>query len=154
MNPSGGANPSQTEREGSDPQIAICLTTHEPPAELLRAQIESIRAQTHENWACMIFDDYSSEEAFAAIVDAVGDDSRFTVERNDQRLGVYRNFERALAAVPAEAGLVALADQDDRWHPDKLASLAARMKAGVTLAYSDMRVTTTDGELVSSTFWT
>ena len=44
----------------------------------------------------------------------------------DRRRGFYRNFERALALAPAGARYVALADQDDAWHPDKLETLLAR----------------------------
>ena len=53
----------------------------------------------------------------------VAGDPRFVVSRSPRRLGFYRNFERALALAPAGARHVALADQDDVWHPDKLAVL-------------------------------
>ncbi len=41
--------------------------------------------------------------------------------------------------VPAEASFVALADQDDRWHPEKLAVLIGEI-GDRDLAYSDMRI--------------
>ena len=52
-------------------------------------------------------------------------DERFVLSRSPRRLGFYRNFERALALVPRDADYVALADQDDAWHPDKLERLLA-----------------------------
>ena len=70
---------------------------------------------------------------------------RFVLSRSPRRLGFYRNFERALALVPAEAGYVALADQDDVWHPDKLAALLGAL-GGAQLVYSDARVVARDGE--------
>jgi glycosyltransferase involved in cell wall biosynthesis len=143
MNPSGGSE-----------RVAICMATFDPPPELFRRQIDSIRTQTHENWVCLISDDDSSPDSAALIAETVGDDPRFTVQRNPQRLGVYRNFERVLGSVPADAGLVALADQDDRWEPEKLASLAQALAGGATLAYSDARITDPDGRVVSPTFWT
>ncbi|MEK6252707.1 MAG: glycosyltransferase [Actinomycetota bacterium] len=139
--------------DGGTPRVAICMATFNPPPELFRRQIESIRAQTYENWTCLISDDDSRPDAFAMIEEMVGGDPRFRVERG-RRLGYYRNFERALASVPAEAELVALADQDDHWHPDKLAALVEPITDGVTLAYSDMRVTDPDGDTISPTFWT
>ena len=66
----------------------------------------------------------------------------------------YRNFERALNVVPAEAELVALCDQDDHWHPDKLQTLHEALGGGAQLAYSDMRIVTENGEEISDTYWT
>jgi glycosyltransferase involved in cell wall biosynthesis len=140
--------------DGGTPRVAICMATFNPPPELFRQQIESIRAQTYENWICLISDDDSRPESLAMIEQLVGDDPRFRIERHADRLGYYRNFERVLASVPEEAELVALSDQDDRWHPDKLATLVQRISGEVTLAYSDARVTDLDGKVLSPTFWT
>jgi glycosyltransferase involved in cell wall biosynthesis len=140
--------------QGGEPQVAICMATFDPPPELFRRQIESIRAQTHQNWICLISDDDSRPEAFATITETVGDDPRFRIERNPRRLGVYRNFERVLSLVPTETPLVALADQDDRWDREKLAVLVQRVAGGAAIAYSDARITTADGKTISPTFWT
>jgi len=69
-----------------------------------------------------------------------------------RRLGFYRNFERALSLVPAGARYVALADQDDVWHPDKLAVLVAAL-GDASLVYSDARVVSRDGRLIADTWW-
>jgi Glycosyl transferase family 2 len=137
---------------GAGPLVAICMATHDPPAALVRAQIESIRAQTHANWVCVISDDCSTPERLAALRRLVGDDPRFVVSRSPRRLGFYRNFERALALAPAAAEFVALADQDDSWHPDKLAELLAGL-GDARLVYSDARIVRPDGTLVSGTYW-
>ena len=68
------------------------------------------------------------------------------VSRSPRRLGFYRNFERALSLVPADADYVALADQDDAWRPEKLATLLAALGRR-QLVYSDARVVARDGEL-------
>jgi glycosyltransferase involved in cell wall biosynthesis len=132
--------------------IAICMAAFEPPPELLRIQLDSIRAQTDENWLCLISDDCSSPEGFAAIADAVGGDERFVVSRSERRLGFYRNFERALQMVPAGVDLVALSDQDDRWYPDKLATLRAAL-GDAELVYSDMRLVAAGGAVLGETLW-
>ena len=137
---------------GSGPLVAICMATYEPPHELFRRQLDSIRAQTHRNWVCVISDDCSSPERFAAIEEAVAGDPRFMVSRSPKRLHFYHNFERALALCPTAATHVAMADQDDLWHPDKLATLLAAA-AGATLVYSDQRIVTPEGELVADTYW-
>jgi glycosyltransferase involved in cell wall biosynthesis len=132
--------------------VAICMATYNPPRELFRAQIESIRSQTHRNWICLISDDRSHQEAFAAIAQEVEGDERFVVSRSPRRQGFFNNFERALAMAPAEAQFVAMADQDDRWHPDKLTTLLEQI-GSAQLIYSDARIVTQRGELVSDTYW-
>ena len=54
------------------------MATYNPPEDLLRAQIESIRAQTHANWLCVISDDGSTPAAYATLLEVIGDDPRFT----------------------------------------------------------------------------
>jgi glycosyltransferase involved in cell wall biosynthesis len=137
------------------PRIAICMATHEPRPELLERQAESIRSQTYERFACIVSDDASSPEAVAAIDRACEGDERFVVSRSSQRLGFYRNFERALTLVPAQAEYVAFSDQDDIWHPDKLETLVAEFgDPGVLLAYGDMRIVDEGGHVLARSYWT
>ncbi len=137
------------ERPGA---IAVCMATFEPDEGLFRAQVGSLRAQSDDNWICLISDDGSAPERFERIVDVVGDDSRFAIARSARRLGPYRNFERALELVPQGVELIALSDQDDRWHPDKLATLRAAI-GDALLAYSDMRLVEADGRVLRETMW-
>ncbi len=142
-------------RAASDASIVICMATHEPPPELFERQIESLAAQSEGNWTCVISDDSSGDAAVERIDRAVAGDSRFFVSRSSARLGAYDNFGRALAMVPSGAAHVALSDQDDVWHPDKLARLAdALTAANARLAFSDMRIVNDDGGLISETYWT
>ena len=69
--------------------------------------------------------------------------------------GFYANFERALRMVPAEAELVALCDQDDRWDPDKLEVLRRRRSTPTRRAARLQRHADRlrDGEVLSETFW-
>jgi glycosyltransferase involved in cell wall biosynthesis len=132
--------------------VAIAMATFEPDPDLLAAQIESIRAQTREDWTCVVSDDCSSPRSFAATEGLIGDDPRFAVSRSQQRLGFYRNFERALGLVPAGVELVALADQDDRWQPRKLEALAGALGPAL-LVHSDARIVDDEGRVLSPTYW-
>jgi Glycosyl transferase family 2 len=134
------------------PLVAISMATYEPPLDLFRRQLESIRAQTHRRWVCVISDDCTGPERFAAMTRELEDDPRFVVSRSPRRLGFYANFERALSLAPREADYVAMADQDDLWHPDKLETLLREL-GGAKLVYSDARIVATDGSLVSDTYW-
>lgn len=140
------------ERPGNGPFVAIAMATYNPPPELLNRQLDSIREQTHRNWVCVISDDCSEPESFAALQEAVGDDPRFAISRSPRRLRFYNNFERALQLTPATADFVAMADQDDRWHPDKLEALLAAI-GDAQLAFSDQRIVDEDGRLISDTYW-
>jgi hypothetical protein len=135
------------------PEVVVCMATYEPPLELLERQLDSIRAQTHGDWLCVISDDCSSPETYAAVQALVAGDARFVASRAPRRLGFYRNFERALSLCPTGARYVALADQDDAWHPDKLETLVREI-GDARLIYSDARIIRPDGALVAETYWT
>jgi glycosyltransferase involved in cell wall biosynthesis len=151
--PAAPAEPAApTIPEGDGPLVAICMATYDPPPDLLRAQLDSIRAQTHERWVCVISDDRSDPDRFADIKSAVGDDPRFAVSRSPERLGFYANFERAVTMAPAEATLLALCDQDDAWHPDKLEVLLSEI-GDAELVYSDARIVDEAGTVIFDTYW-
>jgi len=151
----GQPDPSPGPAPVSEPLIAICMATHEPEPERLRAQLDSIRAQTRDGWVCVISDDCSSDSGFAELERQVAGDDRFLVSRASERLGFLRNFERAICMAPAAAGLISLADQDDRWHPDKLEVLAGALAGAPRslLAYSDVRIADAAGRVLSDTYF-
>ncbi len=128
------------------------MATYEPDLALFRAQVESIRAQTVTDWVCVISDDCSAFARFEALQEVVAGDPRFVVSRSERNLGFYANFERALSMVPGTAEVVALADQDDVWHPDKLATLQSAL-GDAQLVYSDSRLVDRAGNVVAETYW-
>jgi Glycosyl transferase family 2 len=136
------------------PLVAICMATYNPRMDLFRRQAESLRAQTHRNWLCVISDDDSRPDIQAAIRDELEGDDRFHFSASERRRGYYHNFERALSLVPREADLVSLCDQDDRWDPEKLERLHKALDPGTSLAYCDMRIVDPRGSLISPTYWT
>jgi glycosyltransferase involved in cell wall biosynthesis len=142
--------PPGTDHSGA--AIAICMATHDPDPRLLSRQIESLRAQTETDWICLIRDDGSDGRRFAELTAIVAGDERFKVARGERPLGPYRNFERVLSQLPAGPSLVALCDQDDRWHPEKLSVLRQQLR-DAQLAYSDQRVVDRDGTVLSPTMW-
>lgn len=70
---------------------------------------------------------------------SVGDDRRFEIVEFPDNVGFYRNFERILELVPRAASWVALADQDDRWFAEKLATLTPAL-AHASLAFCQVVV--------------
>jgi SAM-dependent methyltransferase len=144
----GQTSPVQNEAE-----IAICMATYEPSPDLFLKQVRSLQAQTVQTWVCIICDDRSSRRSRNLIRSVIADDPRFVLVENDENVGFYRNFERALARVPVAARFVLFSDQDDVWYPEKIASLLQELSSGASLAYGDMRIVATDGRELAPSYW-
>lgn len=140
--------------QGAEPLVGIALATYAPALDLLRIQLESLRAQEHRNWICVINDDASPPATWEAVQSLASHDARFIAHRNDTRLGFYRNFERAIGRLPRSVDYVALCDQDDEWYPDKLSSCLRELDRGATLVYCDMDLVARDGAKLARTYWT
>lgn len=127
------------------------MTTWRPRLADLAAQVASLQAQSHAAWTCHIQDDGSPPETIAWLETLVRRDARFTFESNAANLGHYRNFERCLARTPRAATHIAYCDQDDLWHPGKLAAHAAQYASqDVVAVHSDYRLVDGEGNVVSA----
>lgn len=118
----------------------------------LRAQLESIAAQSVPPVELVVFDDGSTDGTYSLIADFASE-AAFPVHlhQNPTTLGVTANFEAAIAACTGE--LIALCDQDDIWMPRKLESLASALTAApdADIACSDATLIAPDGELLGYT---
>jgi glycosyltransferase involved in cell wall biosynthesis len=133
--------------------VAICLATYKPDIAAFTRQVESIKNQTYKNWCCIINDDASPHDKYAEIDNICGDDNRFYVYRNSERLGYYHNFEQCLTKVPTSASFIALSDQDDYWYPDKLEKCIKAFNEDSVLVYCDMRIVAARGDIIADSFW-
>lgn len=106
-------------------RFGVALCTYNG-ARFLREQLESIAAQTRPPDLVVVCDD-ASNDGTVAEVEAWALRAPFEVRimRNPANLGYRRNFEQAIAR--CDADLIALSDQDDAWHPEKLASLESAL---------------------------
>ena len=121
----------------------IVLATHNPRPDLLERQLRSLIAQTERDWQCLVLDDASRHRA--AVARALVD-PRFTLLSPQNHLGPYRAFETLLTRVDDVP--VFLCDQDDHWHPEKL----ARMLTVSGTTFSAMRVVDERGRPVRARF--
>ena len=133
--------------------VTICMTTYEPNKEFLRAQLRSIQGQSYQDWECLICDDHSSESTLSVIEHLCQEEPRFHLLKNSNNVGFYLNFERCLRSVPRDSQFIALCDQDDVWHPDKLQRLLQEFDNSTSLVYSDMRLVDSKEEELSDTYW-
>ena len=107
--------------------VAILMGTRNG-ARFLRAQLTTIAAQSHRDWSLIVSDDASTDETraiLAAFAAEVGGNR--VVVREGPRQGFAANF-LSLAGDPGIlADFYAFADQDDLWHPDRLARGLSRI---------------------------
>lgn len=122
-------------------RVSVALATYNGEAYLAQ-QLRSILAQTVPVTQIVIADDGSrdgtlalAQAELAEFVAARGE--LLVLEPSTRSLGVTRNFERALNACTGE--VIALCDQDDVWHPDKIERMLATLGDGL-LAFSDARL--------------
>ena|GEM_PF-264127 len=107
--------------------LSVVMATYHG-ARYLRAQLESIAAQTLQPDELVLSDDGSADDTLA-IAEAFRRVAPFPVRilRTGGRFGSTQNFSHALLA--AHGDIIALADQDDVWLPDKLARSMQAMEA-------------------------
>jgi glycosyltransferase involved in cell wall biosynthesis len=108
-----------------DPRVAILLSTFNGEA-FLPEQLNSFLAQSHDNWVLYWRDDGSTDgtcAVIAAFAARAGYDRCVQVAGEAERLGPAGSFMRLLRSVTGLLGdhdVVAFADQDDVWLPEKL----------------------------------
>jgi rhamnosyltransferase len=113
------------------PQVTVLLATHNG-ARWLDEQLDTIFGQEGVDVRILALDDASTDSTRELLARRAADDERLTVLPSSSPAGgAAPNFYRLLRALDVEnAGLVAFADQDDVWMPDKLARHAALIAAG------------------------
>ncbi|MDD3609754.1 MAG: glycosyltransferase [Halothiobacillaceae bacterium] len=119
-----------TESPGRDATVFILLATYDGE-RYLPALLESLRAQTCENWVLLARDDGSQDGTAHLLAEAAAVDGRVRVlDDGLGHLGVTGNFAAlASAAHAAGARYFAFCDQDDVWLPTKLARLRGVLAA-------------------------
>ncbi|MDM0028708.1 glycosyltransferase family 2 protein [Variovorax saccharolyticus] len=130
--------------------LSVALCTHNG-AQFIGEQVRSICLQSLPPTEIVLSDD-ASTDGCVAIAEATLEACRserpglaieLRVIRNVPALRVTKNFEQAVRACSGE--LIALSDQDDVWHPERLARMAARFEQR-----PDLLLLHTDARLVDS----
>lgn len=98
-----------------DRGVSVIIPVYDRYEELRRA-IESVMAQTVQEWEIIVVDDCSPGD-IAGVVDSFADE-RVRLFRNDENRGV--SYSRNRGVEEARYPLIALLDSDDEWLPNKL----------------------------------
>ena len=104
------------------PTVAVVMSTYNGKA-FLSKQIESILSQDGVKVRLFVRDDGSTD----GTVDLLRSYERkgMLALVQGENVGVAASFIAGISAVPHDVQLIALSDQDDIWHPDKLARAVA-----------------------------
>lgn len=103
--------------------VSVIMPTYNC-GRFIKESIDSVLAQTYENWELLIVDDCSTDET-ETIVRTYAD-NRIHYLRNKQNLGAALTRNRALRE--AKGRYIAFLDADDLWLPEKLARQIAYME--------------------------
>ena len=168
MKPSSAppADPSRVEAHPSACSVVVLLPVYNG-ARYLRPQIESILQQSHAPVFILCRDD-GSTDASLGILQALQQQwpsHMRVVDDGAGNLGPSGNFSHLMQLaqtftppghMTSETRYVALSDQDDLWHPDKLERCLREMQRlehehpGLpALVHSDLRVIAEDGEEIA-----
>jgi glycosyltransferase involved in cell wall biosynthesis len=118
-------------------RFSVAMCTYNG-ARFVAEQLASVAAQTRPPDELVVCDDRSGDGT-RALVEEFAARAPFPVRLfvNERNLGSTRNFGRAVSL--CDGDLIALADQDDFWLPEKLTRLEARFAArpGAGLVFTD-----------------
>jgi glycosyltransferase involved in cell wall biosynthesis len=134
-------------------RISVALCTYNG-ARFLPAQLESILAQTRQPDEVHVFDDCSTDNSVELLVRFAAQ-AAFPVQiyRNAERKGSILNFEQAIRA--CSGTLIALSDQDDIWHPERLrrSEEALQQHPGAGAVFTDGLLIDEAGEPTGKRLW-
>lgn len=124
------------------PRISVALCVYNGEA-WLRPQLDSLLAQEGVELEVVVVDDCSTDGSLALLREYARRDARIRVHANQVNLGHLRSFEKCMSL--CDAPMIAPCDQDDVWHPRKLATLA-RAIGKADMAYCDSAYIDGDGQ--------
>lgn len=134
-------------------KISVALCTYNG-AHYLPAQLASIACQIRLPDELVVCDDGSSDNT-VVLLSAFSKTVPFPVNviKNDLRLGTARNFGKAISL--CDGDIITLADQDDVWHPNKLACIYKVFCASpeVGLVFSNGKLIDGLGAPLEQTLW-
>ena len=103
----------------SEPRVAIGMPVYNG-ADYVGEAIRSLLAQTETGFELLVSDDGSTDETADLVASLAQEDPRITLVRQSDHLGMTANFR--FVREHTHAPLFMWAAQDDRWHPEFLAT--------------------------------
>lgn len=118
------------------PKISILVPTFNTPEKYLRVMIESVRAQSYENWELCIADGSTETKTREVLKQYASEDDRIRINWLDENYGISGNTNKALEIATGE--YIGLLDHDDFVEPDLLYEVVKELQDGHTdIVYTD-----------------
>lgn len=107
-------------------------------AQYISDSIDSVLAQTYENWELIIVDDCSTDNT-DEVISGYLSDGRIKYLKNETNSGAAVSRNTALRE--AKGRWIAFLDSDDLWHPEKLEKqISFMLKTGYKFTYTDYQI--------------
>jgi glycosyltransferase involved in cell wall biosynthesis len=102
---------SSEKEEGTHFKIIVPFYNAE---QWIKRCIKSIQEQNYDNFQCVIVDDCSTDSSHQVVIEAIGDDDRFTFVSNDKNVGALENIVNAIKlSQPGDEDVIVTLDGDD-----------------------------------------
>ncbi len=136
------------------PPIAVIMATYNGE-QYLEEQLESIFNQSLQPTLIIVSDDGSTDGTLM-ILEKYAQLEKLSYLKNSNRPGVVGNFINGLTHLPQDY-YFALADQDDIWHPNKLAECFAALQKiehhdQPCMVYSDLCLMDAQKNIINNSF--
>jgi hypothetical protein len=133
-------------------RLSVALCTYNG-AKFVKSQLATIANQSQPVDEIIVCDDASTDDTLSILKDfAAHSTITVRVEANDHRLGVTKNFEKAISF--CTGNIILLCDQDDLWRPHKVQKLIEPFaNDSVGLAFSNAEVVREDLSSTGYRLW-
>lgn len=133
----------------STPLVTVVIPSFNEDPYIVRASLESIRAQTFTDFECIVIDESSRTELAEACRVVCSEDPRFIYNHPTERLGLPRSLNLAISK--ARGQLIARFDSDDVCMPDRLALQVAFLQAHpeISVVGGALDIISNDGKLLA-----
>lgn len=129
------------------PTVSIIVTIYNRE-KYLHQCLDSVLAQTFQNWECVLWDDGSTDSSRAIALEYAGKDSRFVVLGSLSNLGAAQSLDSAIAS--ANGAYVGLLDSDDWLQQEAIRKCLEPFMNGldVGVVYSKYEEVDTEGKFI------
>lgn len=112
--------------QARQPKVSILVAAYNA-SRFLAGTLDDLLAQTFSDFELVVVEDGSTDGTLSLLQSYAARDPRIVVVQNDQNMGLPRSLNRGLER--CRAPLVARADADDRYPPDRLERQVQFMEA-------------------------
>ena len=126
----------------SVPLVSIVMATYNGE-QFLRAQLDSLTAQTYPALEIVVVDDASTDRTIAILEEYAAVHSSIRLYKSERNLGYRKNFEKGMMLCRGE--YIALCDQDDIWLAEKI-SILMEQRGNHSLIYCNSELINAEGD--------